>query len=70
MEKMGQKCAKSRVFGICWKVWSFLFTIWSMMKTYVIHYIPVQIPYLISGPKCSWPIKLQNFYINHIPSTK
>ena len=36
------------------------------MKTYDIRYIPAQIPYLISGPKCPWPIKLQDFYIIYI----
>ena len=55
------------------KMWSFFFFwIWSIKKVYTICYIPVQIPYLGKmwflryGPKCSLPIRLQNFYINCI----
>ena len=44
----------------------------SIMKIYIICCLPVQIPYLGKflflryGPKCSQPIRLQDFLINHI----
>ena len=42
------------------------------MKVYIICYVPAQIPYLGKfwflryTPKCSQPIRLQDFLINHI----
>ena len=49
--------------------------IWSIMKIYIICCVPAQIPYLGKflflryGPKCSQPIRLQDFLINHISRT-
>ena len=46
--------------------------IWSIMEIYIICCVPAQIPYLGKflflryGPKCSQPIRLQDFLINHI----
>ena len=46
--------------------------IWSIMKIYIICCVPAQIPYLGKffvleiWPKCSQPIRLQDFLINHI----
>ena len=46
--------------------------IWSIMEIYIICCVPAQIPYLEKflflryGPKCSQPIRLQDFLINHI----
>ena len=67
--KMGQKqgflnILKNFVVNFYW--------ICSIMKMSIICYVPVQIPYLGTfwflryGPKCSRPIRLQNFLINHI----
>ena len=48
------------------------FWIWSIMKVYTVCCILAQIPYLGKiwflryGPKCSWPIRLQDFKINYI----
>ena len=45
------------------------------MKTHIIYCVSAQIPCLIKflflgyGPKCSQPIRLQNFLINHISKT-
>ena len=47
----------------------------SIMKTHIIYCVSAQIPCLIKflflgyGPKCSQPIRLQNFLINHISKT-
>ena len=47
----------------------------SIMKIYIICCVPAQIPYLGKflflryGPKCSQPIRLQDFLINHISRT-
>ena len=47
----------------------------SVMKIYIICCVPAQIPYLrkfwflIYGTKCSQPIRLQDFLINHISRT-
>ena len=52
-----------------------LYLICSIMKMYIICYVPAQIPYLEKfwflryGPKCPQPIRLQDFLINHIPRT-
>ena len=49
--------------------------IWSVMKMYIICFVPEQISYLGKflflryGPKCSQPIRLQDFLINHISRT-
>ena len=49
--------------------------IWSIIKIYIIFCVPAQIPYLRNflllryGSKCSQPIRLQNFLINHISRT-
>ena len=49
--------------------------IWSIMNMYIIYFVPEQIPYLGKflflryGPKCSQPIRLQDFLINHISRT-
>ena len=45
------------------------------MKIYIIYCVPTEIPYLGKflflkyGPKCSQPIRLQDFLINHISRT-
>ena len=47
-----------------------VFWIWSLMKVFIICCIPAQILHLRKtcflryGPKCWWPIRLQNFSIN------
>ena len=52
------------------------FWIWSIMKVYTVCCILAQIPYLGKiwflryGPKCSWPIRLQDFKINYISRRK
>ena len=67
--KMGQKMGflnilKNFVITFCW--------ICSIMKIYIIYYLPEQIPYLGKlwfpryGPKCSQPIRLQDVLIEHI----
>ena len=49
--------------------------IWSIMKFFIICCVAAQIPYLGKllflryGPKCSQPIRLQDFWINHISRT-
>ena len=49
--------------------------IFSIMKIYIICLVPTQIPYLGKSlfvryrPKCSQPIRLQDFLINHISRT-
>ena len=49
--------------------------IWSIMKIYIIYFVPAQIPYfgkfliLRYGPRCSQPVRLQDFLINHISRT-
>ena len=72
--KMNQKWAKnSFVFFYLLKnlVINF-YWICFIMKTYIVSCVPVQIPYLGKilflryGPKCSQPIRLQDFLINHI----
>ena len=51
------------------------FWICSIMKIYIISCVPAQIPYLEKylflryRPKCSQPIRLQDFLINHISRT-
>ena len=70
--KMGQKqgflnILKNFVINFYW--------ICSIMKIYIICCVPAQIPYLGKflflryGPKCSQPIRLQDFLINHISRT-
>ena len=70
--KMGQKqgflnLLKDLVITFYW--------IYSIMRTYIICNVPVQIPYfgkylfLKYEPKCSQPIRLQDFLINHISRT-
>ena len=70
--KMGQKqdflkVLKNFVINFYW--------ICSIMKMYIICYVPAQIPYLEKfwllryGPKCSQPIRFQEFLINHISRT-
>ena len=67
--KMGQKqcffnLLKNLVINFYW--------ILSVMQIYVICWVPAQISYLGKflflryGPKCSQPIRLQDFLINHI----
>ena len=52
-----------------------LYWIRSIMKTYIFCSVPAQIPFLRKfwfmrfGPKCSQPIRLQEFLINHISRT-
>ena len=47
----------------------------SIIKTYILCCVPAQVPYLGEflflryGPKCSEPIRLQNFLISHISRT-
>ena len=49
--------------------------IWSIMKIYILCCVPAQIPFLGKflflryGPKCSQPIRLQDYLINHISRT-
>ena len=70
--KIGQKqgflnLLKNLVIDFYW--------ICSIMKTYIICCVPVQIPCLWEfffvryGPKCSQPTRLQDFLINHISRT-
>ena len=61
---MGQKWAKNRVFKIYLKNY---LNVWSIMKVYISCCILAQITYLGKfwllkyGPKCFWPIRLQDF---------
>ena len=54
----------------------FFFSIWSIIKVYINCCMPEQISYLVKlwflryEPKCSWPIRLQDFYIKYISRTK
>ena len=63
------KLTKNRVF------WKFGYNFLLNLKTYIICCVPAQIPYLERllflkyGPKCSQPIRLQDFIINHISRT-
>ena len=47
-----------------------------MIKVYIICYVPAQMSYLwkiwclVYGPKCSWPVRLQDFQISYISRTK
>ena len=72
IRKMGQKqglwnLLKNFVITFFW--------ICSIMKIYIISCVPAQIPYLEKywflryRPKCSQPIRLQDFLINHISRT-
>ena len=51
------------------------YRLWSIMKIYIICCVAAQIPYLRKflflryGPKCSQPVRLQDFLINHISRT-
>ena len=67
--KMSQKqnflnLLKNLVINIYW--------IYSIMKKYLVFCVAAQVPYLGKflflryGPKCSQPIRLQDFFINHI----
>ena len=66
MRKMGGNGEKIGFLKFIRKV-SHLLGIWSIMKVYTICCILAQIPYLGKiwflkyGPKCSWPIRLQDF---------
>ena len=59
---------KSLIFDFFW--------IWSIIDIHIIYSIRAKIPYLGKicfrryWPKCSWPIRLQDFWINYIPSLK
>ena len=70
--KMGQN---QGFFNILENLVINLYWIWSWMEIYIIGSVPTQIPYLGKflflryGPKCSHPIRLQYFLINHISRT-
>ena len=70
--KIGQKhgflnILKNLVISFYW--------ICSIMKIFIIYCVPAQIPYLKKfwfrryGPKCSQPIRLLDFLINHVSRT-
>ena len=74
--KMDLKWANNRVFfNLLENLVINFYWIWSIMKIYIICCVPAQIPYLGKflflryGPKCSQPIRLQDFLINHISRT-
>ena len=48
------------------------FWVYSLRKVYIICCVPAQIPYLgkIWFLKDSWPIRMSNFYINHVSKAK
>ena len=70
--KMGQK---NSFFNLLENLVINFYWIWSIMEIYIICCVPAQIPYLGKflflryGPKCSQPIRLQDFLINHISRT-
>ena len=71
LRKRAQNGPKSGFFQFTGKL-IFTYWIWSLMEIYIIGCVPTQIPYLEKflflryGPKCSQPIRLQYFLINHI----
>ena len=72
--KLG-KCAKSSFLNILKNCVINFYWICSIMRIYNICCVPAQIPYLGKfwflryGPKCSQPIRLQDFLISHISRT-
>ena len=74
--KSGENWPKAGLLNLLKNLIVHFFWIWSMIKVYIICYIPAQIPHLgkiwslIYGPKCCWPITLQDFKINCISKTK
>ena len=73
--KVGQKWAKTFFFNVLKNFVINFYWICSMTKIYIICCVPAQSPYLGKfwflgyGPKCSEPIRLQDFLINHISRT-
>ena len=74
--KMDQEWVKNRVFWIYWKILVINFYwICSLVKIHIICCVPAQIPYLQKflflrySLKCSQPVRLQEFLINHISRT-
>ena len=67
--KMGQK---QGFFNLLENLVINFYWIWYIMEIYIICCVPTQNPYLEIflflryGPKCSQPIRLQDFLINHI----
>ena len=70
--KMGQKQGFLNLLG---NLVITFYWIWCILEIYIICFVPAQIPYLGKflflryGPKCSQPIRLQDFLINHISRT-
>ena len=73
--KIALKWAKNRVFfNLLKNLIINFYWIYSVMKTFIICFVPTQIPYVGKmfqrfGPKCSQPIRLQDFLINHVSRT-
>ena len=70
--KIDPKWTKNRVFLIYWKIFLNFYWIWPIMKIYIPCCVFAQISFLDKllflkyGSKCSQPIRLQDFVINHI----
>ena len=69
--KLAKNWQKVGLFKIYWKIQSLIFFwIWPIMKVYIICCVVTQIPYfgkiwfLRYGPKFSWSIRLQEYYIS------
>ena len=60
IEKKGPKEAKNMVFSICWKIWWLIFTEFCTNPILGKVFVPE------IWPKCSQPIRLQDFLINYI----
>ena len=73
--KMGPKWVNQGFFNLLESLVINFYWIWSIMKIYIICCFPAQIPFLGKflflryGPKCSQPIRLQDYLINHISRT-
>ena len=70
--KMYQKWAKNSFLNLFKKFVINFYWIYSIMTIYIICCVPAQIPFLGKflflryGPKCFQPIRLQDFWTNHI----
>ena len=75
LRKKAQNGSKTGVFNLFKNLVINFYWIWSIMEIYIIWCVPAQIPYLGKflflryRPKCSHPIRLQDFLINHISRT-
>ena len=75
LRKKAQNGPKTGFFQLLEDLVITFYWIWSIMEIYIICCVPAQIPYLGKflflryGPKCSQPMRLHDFLIDHISRT-